>query len=86
LREVDKLKAAIAELEHAITRVAAELAALHSSAAYRLLEAAGYNEADWHEFFERQRVSLEVEIGAVESQIAAHRKAVAVTPNWAQEA
>ena len=86
LREVDKLKAAIAELEHAIIRTAAELAASHSADAYSLLAAAGDNEVGWHEFFERQRALLEVELATVESQIIAHRKGVAGAPNWADEA
>jgi hypothetical protein len=85
LREVDKLKVAIAELEHAITRMAAELAALHSSDAYRLLATAGDNEIGWHEFFERQRALLEAELAKVESQIVAHREA-AVTPNYMEKA
>jgi hypothetical protein len=85
LREVDKLKAAIAELEHAINRMSAELAALRSSDAYRLLSSAGDNETGWHEFFERQRALLEVEIAIVELQIVTHRKA-AGTPNLAVEA
>jgi hypothetical protein len=74
LREVDKLRAAIAELEYAITRMAAELVALHSSDAYRHIEAAGVNEADWQDFFERQRAMLEAELARVESQILTHRK------------
>jgi hypothetical protein len=85
LREVDKLKAAIAELEHAITRMAAELAALHLSDAYHLRAAAGDNEIGWHEFFERQRALLETEMATVESQIVAHREA-AVTPDYMEEA
>jgi hypothetical protein len=82
LREVDKLRAAIAELERAISRMAADLAALHSSNAYRLLGAAGDDEVGWHEFFKRQRALLEVELAAVESQIVARRKGVAGTPDW----
>jgi hypothetical protein len=82
LREVDKLRAAIAELERAISRMAADLTALHSSDAYRLLGAAGDDEVGWHEFFERQRALLEVELAAVESQIVARRKGVAGTPDW----
>ena len=74
LREVDKLKAAIAELQHAITRMAAELVALHSSDAYRHIQAAGVNEADWQDFFERQRAMLDAELARVESQILTHRK------------
>jgi len=85
LRVVDKLKAAIAELEHAITRIAAELTTLHSSDAYCLLKAAGDNEIGWQEFFERQRALLEAELATVESQIVAHREAV-VTPNYMEEA
>jgi DNA repair exonuclease SbcCD ATPase subunit len=74
LHEADRLKAAIAELERTITRMAAELIALHSSDAYRHLEAAGASEADWQNFFERQRVMLEAELARVESQILARRK------------
>jgi hypothetical protein len=84
LRQVDKLKAAIAELEHAITRMAAELGTLHSSDAYCLLKAAGDNEVGWQEFFERQRALLEAEMATVESQIFAHRNA-AGTPNCVEE-
>lgn len=85
LREVDKLRAAVAELERAISRMAGVLAALHSSDAYRLLRAAGENEVGWHEFFERQRALLEAELATVESQIVARRKSVAGTPNWDAE-
>lgn len=86
LREVDKLKVAIAELEHAITRLAADIVALHSSDAYRHLEAAGVTEADWQDFFTRQRAVLEVELAKVESQILAYRKGAEGSINLAEEA
>ena len=71
LGTVDAFKAAVAEMEYAIARALRELQALHRSDAYRLLESAGSNEADWQKYFEGQLVMLEEEVTRLESKISA---------------
>ncbi|WP_460155433.1 phospholipase D-like domain-containing protein [Pseudomonas sp. S2_H10] len=62
LNEAEALKAAIAEMEHAISKLVAELKALRESEAARLIAAAGSSEADWQRFFEQQKEALEIEL------------------------
>ena len=69
LSEAEALKAAIAEMEHAIAKLVAELQALQGSDGVGLLQAAGATEADWPRFFERQREGLERELDATASAI-----------------
>ena len=69
LDEVGSLRAAIAELEHAIARLVAELRELQASDAIRMMAAAGATEADWSVFFERQRKELETQLERIEQDI-----------------
>ena len=69
LNEVEVLRAAIAELEHAIARLVAELRELQASDAIRMIAAAGATEADWPVFFERQRKELETQLERIEQDI-----------------
>ena len=69
LNEVEVLRAAIAELEHAIARLVAELRELQASDAIRMMAAAGATEADWPVFFERQRKALETQLERIEQDI-----------------
>jgi hypothetical protein len=69
LNEVEALRAAIAELEHAIARLVAELRELQASDAIRMMAAAGATETDWPVFFERQRKYLETQLERIEQDI-----------------
>lgn len=69
LNEVEVLRAAIAELEHAIARLVTELRELQASDAIRMMAAAGATEADWSVFFERQRKELETQLERIEQDI-----------------
>ena len=69
LNEVEVLRAAIAELEHAIARLVAELRELQASDAIRMMAAAGATETDWPVFFERQRKELETQLERIEQDI-----------------
>lgn len=71
LTEVEALKAAIAELEHAITSLVAQMKDLQQSDAARLLEAAGSTDTDWQCFFELQGQALELELSRLVSDIRA---------------
>lgn len=71
LNEVETLKAAIAELEHAIAKLITELKVLQDSDGVQLMEAAGASEADWQGFFERQHEALEKEMTKIVSKILA---------------
>lgn len=71
LSEVETLKAAIAELEHAIARLIAELKALQDSDGVQLMEAAGATEADWQCFFEQQHEALDAELAGIVSALLA---------------
>lgn len=73
LSEAEALRAAIAELEYAITWLISELKALQESDGFKLSGAAGPNEADWQCFFEQQREALETELGSVVSDIMAEK-------------
>jgi len=74
LGEADALRAAIAELEHAVARLAAEFIALQNSAGVQWMEAAGATEAQWQAFFVQQRRQLEKEISSVEASISAEKE------------
>ena len=69
LSEVEALKAAIAELEHAIVRLVAGLRALQESDEAKLVEAAGATEADWQRFFEQREHALEQELAVIVADI-----------------
>lgn len=69
LTEVESLKAAIAELEHAIDVLVVELKALQESDGIRLTDAAGTGEADWEHYFAQQRELLETELARLVSEI-----------------
>ena len=65
LTQAEKLKAAIAELEYAITRLVAELKTLQETDGVRLMEAAGATETDWQNFFAQQETRLEMELARI---------------------
>lgn len=69
LSEVEGLSAAIAELEFVIARMLVELKELQESEGMRLVNAAGAAEADWRYFLERQRITLEIELAKIVSEI-----------------
>jgi hypothetical protein len=69
LTEVESLKAAIAELEHAIDMLVVELKALQESDGIRLTDAAGTGEADWERYFTQQRELLETELARLVSEM-----------------
>jgi hypothetical protein len=71
LSEAEALRAAIAELEHAISKLLAELKALQASDGVKLMDTAGATEADWTSFFEQRRHTLERELERIESDILA---------------
>lgn len=71
LSEAEALKAAIAELEYAISRLIAELKALQESDGVKLMDAAGATEADWQCFLEQQHKTLETELARIVSNILA---------------
>lgn len=73
LSEVETLKAAIPELEHAIVRLIAELKALQDSDGVKLMEAAGATEADWQRFFEQQHEALDTELAGIVSVLLAEQ-------------
>lgn len=73
LNEAEALRAAIAELEYAITKLIAELKALQQSDGVKLVDAAGAAEADWQSFFEQQQETLETELARIVSDILAER-------------
>jgi hypothetical protein len=71
LSEVEALKAAIAELEHAIAKLVLELKAVQESDAVRLVESAGSREDDWQRFFDQRGEALEMELCRLVSDIQA---------------
>ena len=71
LSEAESLKTAIAEMEYAITRLVVELQALQASDGVKLVNAAGASEAEWQDFFEKQCVTLEMELVEIVSAILA---------------
>ena len=71
LSEAESLKAAIAELEYAITKLIAELKALQESDGIKLVDAAGSTEADWELFFDLQQQTLETELATILSDLIA---------------
>ena len=71
LSEAEALKAAIAELEYAITRLVAELKVLQECDGVGLMNVAGNSEADWQCFFEHQQKTLEMELARIVSDIQA---------------
>lgn len=73
LTEAEALKAAIAELDYAITRLIAELKALKESDGIKMMDAAGATEADWQCFLEQQHKTLETELARIVSNISAER-------------
>jgi hypothetical protein len=73
LSEVEALRAAIAELEYAITRLIAELKALQENEGVRLMDAAGATEADWQCFLEQHQKTLEMELARIVSDIWAEQ-------------
>lgn len=73
LSEAETLKAAIAEMEYAIARLVAELKALQASDSVKLVDIAGITEADWQEYLETQRTTLEDELTKIVSDILAEQ-------------
>lgn len=73
LSEAEALKAAIAELEFAITRLIAELKALQENEGVRLMDTAGTTEADWQRFLEQQQKTLKMELARIVSAILAEQ-------------
>jgi phospholipase D-like protein len=80
LGEVEALRAAIAELEHAIARLVAELLELQASDAVRMMAAAGATEANWPVFFECRRKELETQLERIEQDIRSLQTEGTVTP------
>jgi len=74
LSEAEALKGAIAELEYAITKLAAELSALQENDGVGLMDAAGTTEADWETFLEQRRQTLEQELARIDSEILTVRR------------
>lgn len=75
LSEAEALKAAIAEMEYAISRLVAELKTLQNSDGVRLVDNAGATESDWQIFLEQQRETLEMELIDIVSAILAAQTA-----------
>jgi hypothetical protein len=71
LREIEALKAAIAEMEYAIAKLVAELKALQESDGVKLVDSAGATEAEWQIFLNQQRETLEMELVDIVSKILA---------------
>lgn len=71
LSESDALRAAIAELEFAISRMVADLKALQASDSVRLMDTAGITETEWQGFFAKRREALDCELAKVVSDIQA---------------
>ncbi|WP_070411131.1 phospholipase D-like domain-containing protein [Pseudomonas lundensis] len=71
LSESDGLRAAIAELEFAISRMVADLKALQASDSVRLMDTAGITETEWQGFFAKRREALDCELAKVVSDIQA---------------
>jgi cytochrome c5 len=69
LSEADALKAAIAEMEYAITQMVAELRILQESDGVKLVDAAGATEADWEIYLEMQHEILGNELARIVSDI-----------------
>lgn len=69
LSEFDALRAAIAELEFAISRLVADLKALQDSDSVRLMDSAGISEIELQCFFAKRREALEWELAKVVSDI-----------------
>lgn len=69
LSEADALKAAIAEMEYAITKMVAELRILQESDGVKLVDAAGATEADWEIYLEMQHEILGNELARIVSDI-----------------
>lgn len=72
LDEVEALKAALAHLEHQITRLVRHLAALRAGPAVALMEEAARSEADWEAFVAACRNALEEELADIEQQISGY--------------
>lgn len=70
LSETEGLHAAIAEVEHGIFQLVAELKALQASEGVRFMAEAGICELDWDDFFIEQRGALEAELASLESAIS----------------
>lgn len=62
LSEVDKLKAAIAELQFTIAKLIQEHQELSQSQGVQLMNLAGESEHDWHKFLHQQSKALEAEL------------------------
>lgn len=73
LSEVEALKAAIAELDHAIARLVAELNAFQDSDGFKLMEVAGATEEDWQCFFKKQYETLDTELASIVSVLLAEQ-------------
>lgn len=71
LSEAEALKTAIAEMEHAIDKLVAELKALQESEGGKFLDSAGATEEDWQIFLAEQRKTLEMELVDIVSGILA---------------
>lgn len=69
LTEADALRAAIAEMEHTVATLLAELKDLQTSEGARLMDVAGTGEAAWQQFFERQRETLKAQLAAINSDM-----------------
>lgn len=73
LTEAEALRAAIAELEYAITKLIVEMKSLQEHDGVRLMNSAGSTEADWQCFFEQQQKTLETELSRIVSDIMAEQ-------------
>ena len=71
LSEAEALKAAIAEMEYAISRLVAELKNLQESGGTSLVDSVGATEADWQIFLDQQQETLRNELATIESAISA---------------
>lgn len=70
LSQADALRASIAETEHRLARIHAELYALQQSDAVQLMHSAGNSEDAWQAFFAEQQQMLEAQYSQLAEQIA----------------
>lgn len=73
LSRADELRAAIAELEYAISTALATLKAMRASDAFMMMDSAGASEDAWAYYFEERRVLLSEELESLVLQLQAAR-------------
>lgn len=75
LREVDALKAAVAEMERKIAAIVCEYNELRESEAVRLMESVGSDESSWESYVARRRAELQKELDDLKSEIVLFKEA-----------